>query len=138
LSVEEPFSLRPAERLELAPVIEELGFELKRDALASVDAEAREIETRGGARLRYDALIVCVGGRAEPAYEGVVTFTGANGPDVDIDSMLRRAADQSTRLVIAIPSATSWPLPGYELALLARRRSEDLGLADVPITIVTP
>ena len=32
----------------------------------------------------------------------------------------------------------TWPLPIYEVALMARTRAEELGLADLDFVVVTP
>ena len=41
------------------------------------------------------------------------------------------------RLAIVIPAPMPWPLPGYELALMASERAWDMG-AEMDITVLTP
>jgi sulfide:quinone oxidoreductase len=59
-------------------------------------------------------------GHDRPA--GAITF-GASGQMLDVDELLREA---NGRLVV--PPVNTWPLPIYELALMSRRRGEELGL----------
>ncbi len=66
--VEEPFTSEPAERRELAPMVEGLGAKLVRGAVAEVVPTPRAVELVDQSRLRYEFLVVCVGGRARGAY----------------------------------------------------------------------
>src|SRR5437867_1129720 len=52
--VEEPFSTRPAERLALAPIADELGASLVRGKLVGVDAEGHRAILDDGSALDYD------------------------------------------------------------------------------------
>lgn len=136
--VEEPFTQRPAERRELAPILAELGWRYRRDALASVDADGRRIETTSGERLPYDALIVCVGARPRPAYERAHTLTAQLAETPSVDALLRGAHDRAEdRIAFVVPPGSRWPLPVYELALLARRRADDLGVHP-HLVVLTP
>ena len=44
----------------------------------------------------------------------------------------------SERVAFVVPPSATWPLPIYELALMSRRRAEELGLRDLRLTVVTP
>ena len=110
LAVEEPFTHEPAERHELAPALAEIGVELVRGALASVSPDEHAVTTKVGDRLPYDALVVCVGGRAKPAYDDVETFWSYR-TDLPVDELIRRASSSLTgTLVLVVPPATSWSL----------------------------
>jgi sulfide:quinone oxidoreductase len=141
LTVEEPFTRQPAERRELEPALRELGVEFIRGAVSGVDPRAHVLTLDGNSDLPYDFLVVCIGGRARPAYEGVQSlesFWGSRG-DLPIDQLIREADKSPTRtLALLVPPTTSWPLPLYELALLLRRRSEELGIGEVRLRVVTP
>jgi sulfide:quinone oxidoreductase len=84
-----------------------------------VDAERHRIWTRSGDELEYDALLVAAGAVPVEALPGAVTFGLA--PD---RTALRRVLDEAAsgalrRLAFAITGGITWPLPLYELALLA-------------------
>jgi sulfide:quinone oxidoreductase len=138
LTVEEPFSLEPAERHELAPWVKELGASFVRGAVARVDVRGHAAELADGGRLTYECLVVCVGGRSRPAYEHAVTFR-ATGESFPVDQVLDRAADHpSGTLAFVVPPGVSWPLPLYELALMTRRRAEESGHGETRLIVISP
>ena len=138
LVVEEPFTSEPPERHELRPMLAELGAGHVEGALRAVRADQRTIELADGSTLPYDFLIVCVGARARPAYEGVETFWSWSG-DLPIDELISSAvSSEDGALALIVPPGETWPLPLYELALLARRRSEEIGAAELKISLFTP
>src|SRR6476659_913132 len=83
LSVEEPFSLAPAERRALEPLVRELGARFVQKALAAVRPADYVAELADGSESTYDALVVCVGGRTRPACAGAITFR-ASGQELDV------------------------------------------------------
>jgi sulfide:quinone oxidoreductase len=138
LTVEEPFTLQPAERRALAPVAEEFGARFVQQAVVGVRPQHHTVELADGSELTYDAAVICVGGRQRPAYRDAITFR-ASGEDLEIDRVLRESAsDGPGRIAFVIPPGISWPLPLYELALMSRRRAEELGLNELEFLIVTP
>jgi sulfide:quinone oxidoreductase len=137
-TVEEPFSFTPAERHDLAPIAREFGAEFVHDGVTAVDAERRVISLAGGDELTYDAAVICVGARQVPAYEHAVTFRTTGAP-LEMQELLREsAAAVPGRLAFVAPPGATWPLPVYELALMARRRAEALDLRDLECVVVTP
>jgi sulfide:quinone oxidoreductase len=137
LAVEEPFTMRPPERRALGPILEELGYRLERDAIARVLPDERAIETAAGKRLEYDGLIVCVGGRMRSPYERAATIS-APGEEIDIDATLLSAGELADeRIALIVPPGSTWPLPIYEIALLAERRARELGRREARIAIFT-
>ena len=46
-------------------------------ALAGVRSEDHEVDLSNGSALGYDALLVCVGGKAQRAFDRAVTFDAA-------------------------------------------------------------
>lgn len=137
LVVEEPFTHEPAERHHLAPAMTELGAEFVPGSALAVLPDEHVVELDGGARVEYDVLVVCVGGRPRPAYDGVKTFWSTTG-DLAISELLEQARSAGGPVVFVVPPGTSWPLPLYELALMTRRHSEETGAGEVEIAIVTP
>jgi sulfide:quinone oxidoreductase len=138
LIVEEPFSPQPAERRELAPIAEEFGARFVQQSVTAVRPEEHEVELADGSRLDYDAAIVCVGGRSRRAYRSGISFEVSAEP-LDIDRLLTEAAEETpATLAFLVPPGVVWSLPIYELALLSRRRAEELGLGDLKLLVVTP
>src|SRR6266511_422819 len=138
LAVDEPFAGAPVERRELAPIAQELGNGFVQQALAGIDPERRALELADGSALSYDAAVICVGGRARPAYRDAVTFWSPGEP-FDADELLRQsAAEDPKRMAFVVPPGVTWPLPLYEIALMSRRRAEELGLRDLELELVTP
>lgn len=136
--VEEPFTSQPAEQRELAPIAEELGAQLVRGAVAAVAPSERVVELADGTSLDYDYLVVCVGGRTRSVYEGATTLQ-AVGERMAIDGLIAEAAEHSShRLTLIVPPGVSWPLPLYEVALMSRRRADELGHRELEISLYTP
>jgi sulfide:quinone oxidoreductase len=134
--VEEPFSLAPAERRELAPVAAEFGARLTRGALAAVDATEQKLKLADGSELPFDSALVCIGARPVAALPSALTIVVSREPP-SIDGLLRSAAEHhSKRLALVVPPGVGWPLPIYELALMAERRARalDLGLECAVLT----
>jgi sulfide:quinone oxidoreductase len=138
LVVEEPFSAEPAERRALAPIADELGAEFVQQAVTEIAPEEHELRLGNGETLAYDAAIVCVGGRPRPAFRRAISFEVTPQP-LEIDRILTESAQRPPqKLAFVVPPGVVWSLPLYELALLSRRRADELGLTDLSLTIVTP
>jgi sulfide:quinone oxidoreductase len=138
LTVEEPFTHQPAERRELAPALATIGVGLIRGGLRRVAPGEHTVTTTAGQELAYDTLVVCVGGKPRPAYEGVESFW-SHRADLPVDDLIRRARTSfGGTMILIVPPDTSWSLPLYELALLFRKRTEELGLGDLRLRFVTP
>ena len=87
--------------------------------------------------LAYDALLVGVGASMHPLYEHVTTVD-----DARMDELLHGLVQDVEegylkRLGIVLPTPISWPLPGYELALMASERAWDMQ-AELDVTLLTP
>jgi sulfide:quinone oxidoreductase len=138
MTVEEPFSAAPAERHELEPLVAGLGGTFVRGALEAVEPAGHEITLEDATQLRYEQLVVCVGGRSVAGLTNAETFRVAGDP-LRIDELIDAAIDDSSRrLAFIVPPGASWPLPIYELALMTRRRAEQTGRRDLRIAVVTP
>jgi sulfide:quinone oxidoreductase len=137
-TVEEPFSFQPAERHELEPIAKEFGAEFVQDGMTAIDPGGRALTLAGGSELPYDSAVICVGARQVPAYDRAVTFRPA-GEQLQMQEVLRAsAASEARRLAFVAPPGATWPLPVYELALMARRRADELDLGDLECVVVTP
>jgi sulfide:quinone oxidoreductase len=139
LTVEEPFTQKPADRRALEPALAELGIEYIHGAVRAINPDSHTVALRArDEELAYDFLVVCIGARFRDAYEGVETFW-SDRSDLSVDALIRRAHSALRRtLVLIVPPGTSWSLPLYEVALMIRRRTEELDLADLRLGILTP
>lgn len=113
------------------------GAELVLDRLVAVDTQARCAYTCGGRRMRYETLVVAVGARRVAPFPGALTF----GSGDDAGSLRALVADLiagiAASVVFVLPSPSAWPLPLYELALLAAGELREYGCA-ATVRLVTP
>lgn len=138
LSVEEPFGRGAAQRHPIRQIARDSGAEWVRDTLARVDPDGQVVHTGEGAQLRYDALLVAVGTRLEPAFEHATTFR-----DAEADALLAGLVEDieggyTKRVTFVAPEGPVWQLPLYELALMTASRARGMGMDDVEVTVVTP
>ena len=118
-SVATAFGFGAAAPLPLEDIARREGVELRRGALAAVDADRRLATSDHGQQLGYDALVVATGARARPAIQGAVTFSGPDDVAALERLIARAAAGTVRRLAFVLPSGVSWSLPVYELAIMA-------------------
>jgi sulfide:quinone oxidoreductase len=136
-AVLEPFGLGEQARYPLGKIAELASLTHYRDALASVDTDARCVTTEGGQELGYDSLVVAVGASAATAFHEAVTFS-ADRPEVFATVLEAIRAGRARRIAFIVPSGVAWPLPLYELALMTAievRRPDNRGLQ---LTVITP
>jgi sulfide:quinone oxidoreductase len=136
-SVGGPFGLGGPAPLDLATIAHQQRAELRRGSLDRVDTE-RRAASAGGVEIPYDMLVVAVGAVPAPAVPGAVTFAGpAQAAEVTalLDRVERR---EMRRLVFAVPAESTWPLPIYELAIMAAVDLRDRGVMDATLGVVTP
>lgn len=136
-SVGEPFGSSRAQRFPLSTLADQAQAELVGDTLVRVDAAQRVAHTAGGRRIGYDALLVGVGATKHPVFE-----YATNVDDARMDELLHGLVQDVEggfvhRLAIVVPAPMPWPLPAYELALMASERAWDMQ-ADMEITLLTP
>ncbi|HEX2103834.1 MAG TPA: FAD-dependent oxidoreductase [Solirubrobacteraceae bacterium] len=138
MAVAEPFARGRAARHRLDVIARDLDAELIVGRLAEVDVDAREAVTDDNRRLGYDALVIGVGARSEPALPHVLTWTPES--DAEVYGGLLRDIDEgyTKRVAFVVPVGVAWGLPGYELALMTAWQARSLGHDDVQITVYTP
>jgi sulfide:quinone oxidoreductase len=132
-SVAAPFGLGAPPPLDLHDLARRYAVTLVEGEVATVDTRARTAYLAAGGDREYDHLLIAVGARPVPALTGSLAFRGpADVPAVE--SALAEVARRN--LVVAIPPGASWPLPAYELAIMARM--ETRGRPDATVTVLTP
>ena len=138
LSVGDPFLVAETRRFPLAPLVDSAGGALRAGRVAAVDPGERFVETDGGERVPYDALLVALGARGREALPNALTFAGPESNDA-LKAVLEEALDGDVhRIVFALPGGATWPLPLYELALLTGSFLTDHGTGGVELSLVTP
>jgi sulfide:quinone oxidoreductase len=138
LAVAEPFGLGEPRRYDLVRMASDHGAALHLAGLQAVEPEWRRIITWDGRTLDFDVLMLAVGARCTTSIPGSVTVAGPAYSN-RFRGVLRELEERTIRRVaFAIPPATSWPLPLYELALLTAARAAERGLSEVELSLVTP
>ncbi len=114
------FGRRAPAQHHVARIAEAHGATYLHDALHVVHREYDLALTQVGRELRYDSLLVAVGGNPHPhpALHDALTFCGMR----DVPAMAQLLGDvdagRATSVLFVVPPSASWTLPLYELALL--------------------
>lgn len=109
-----------------------------KDTLAAVEPGRRFIHTGQGHELRYDALLVAVGGRLAVDFDHVLTFRDAAAGQV-YDRVIEDVEDEHARSVaFLVPEGPVYPLPAYELALMVAARARRAAVEGLELYLVTP
>jgi sulfide:quinone oxidoreductase len=136
LSTVEPFGGEPAPRHGWDAIARDRGVRWIPDVVVGVRPGEREIDTRDGPAISYDALLLALGARPEPALRGALTFSGPRDVLAVMESLDALKAGRRHRIAFVAVSGTAWTLPLYELALLTAERGRRGGL-DLAIEVVT-
>ena len=122
---------------ELAPIVDDLGATYHRTRLEAAAPQQKRVRLASGLTLNYDALVLAIGTRAQVGVPGALLFRDQR--DVPAFQRLLEQAKSGMvrRLLFAVPSGCSWPLPLYELALLSATHARERHIA-LDVTIVTP
>ncbi|HSI81035.1 MAG TPA: FAD-dependent oxidoreductase [Solirubrobacterales bacterium] len=124
-----PFRIDGTRAIPLTRLADDLDFTHHRDRLAGIDAPGRVVTTVAGTELRYDALLVAIGARAESAIPGAITYSGPASAG-ELETVLDSIRSETIgRLAFAIPPVARWSLPVYELAVLTGRYARRHGLS---------
>jgi sulfide:quinone oxidoreductase len=137
MSVAEPFSSGWAQHYPLAVLAGAAGAALIQDALVQVDVTQQQILTASGSELSYDALLICLGASMHAHYDHAVTVDDAHMDDLLHGLVQDIEGGYVHRLAIVVPTPVPWPLPAYELALMASERAWDMQ-TDLSVTVLTP
>lgn len=138
LAVREAMGFGHGRRYELWGLTEDAGAEWVKDTLAWVDRDEQVAHTSQGRELRYDALLVAVGGRSIADLDHVVTFRDAEAEKV-YEQVVQDVEDGHARKVaFVLPEGPVYPLPVYELALMTAERARSAGVEGLEIAVVTP
>jgi sulfide:quinone oxidoreductase len=137
-SVASPFGFGLPPALPLGPLAATYDVHLRQGLLAEVDTNRRLVNPIDDDPLEYDHLLLAVGARRRAAVPSALTFRGP-GDVGRVEAVLDDlAAGRAERLVIAIPSLETWPLPAYELAVMAAVELRSRGLTAPDVALVTP
>ena len=134
-SVAAPFGFGAPVPLELRDLADRYGVRLVHDELTAVDVEARRAHLGSGDELGYDHLLVAVGATPESAVQGTLTFSGPD--DVPMMDWVLSEIGRGHRhqVAIVVPSAATWTLPAYELAIMTAAAVRET--PDATVTLVT-
>lgn len=133
----EAFGDVPPRAYDLDAIAGDLRAVYRKDRLESVASRRKYVRLASGARVTYDALILAVGARARAGVPGALMFRDQR--DVPRFRRLLREVEAGTvaRLLFAVPPGFTWPLPLYELALLASSYAARCGVK-TQIILVSP
>jgi sulfide:quinone oxidoreductase len=138
LAVAEPFRVGEMRRFPLSTLVTATGAELRRGTVAQLDPDDNVALLQDGQALDFDAFVLALGARPREAVAGALTFRGSEDGSA-LSALLDRATEGDLRrIVFAVPAATTWPLPLYELALLTAGYLTDHGTRGVDVLLVTP
>jgi sulfide:quinone oxidoreductase len=136
LSVAEPFGGDPAPRYEWERMARDRGVRWIPDVLEAVRPDAHELDTRDGPAVPYDALLLALGARPEPALPGAMTFAGPRDVLAIKDAIEALAPGRRHSIAFVATAGVAWTLPLYELALMTAEHGRRHGL-DLHIEVVT-
>ena len=136
LSVAEPFGGDPAPRYDWERIARDRGVRWIPDLVQAVRPDARELDTRDGPPVAYDALLLALGARPEPVLAGAITFTGPRDVLEIREAVEGLAPGGRHRIAFVAPAGVAWTLPLYELALMTAQYGRRRGL-ELDLEIVT-
>jgi sulfide:quinone oxidoreductase len=137
MTVGEPFGYANAARYPLEPIVRAAGARLLADELAWVDPAKRLVQTVGGEAIPYDALLLALGATPDSRYKNALTIDDRRLDETLHGLIQDIEAGYIHSLAFVIPGRVAWPLPVYELALMAAGRAFDMNVP-LTVTIVTP
>jgi sulfide:quinone oxidoreductase len=117
----------------------EIADEVVCDSVAEVDPAARRIRCASGDELPFDHLVLAVGARARRAWRHGITF-GEDPTEEALHSLLEEVERGYVgQVAFVVPGCGPvWPLPLYELAVMAARHAWSMGMDQVRFALVTP
>jgi len=136
LSVAEPFGGDPPPRYDWELIARERGVRWISDVVRAVRPEQRELDTRDGPPVAYDALLLALGGRPEPVLANAITFAGPRDVLAIREAIEALEPGRRYTIVFVAPAGVAWTLPLYELALMTAEHGRRRGL-DLHLEVVT-
>jgi sulfide:quinone oxidoreductase len=137
MTVREPFAYGAARRYPLVPIVRDAGAQLLADKLAWVEPEKQIAHTESGAQIAYDALVLALGAKAIPRCKHAITIDDRRMDEILHGIIQDIEGGYLKSLAFVAPGRMAWPLPLYELALMAAGRAYDMSL-ELDVTILTP
>ena len=137
LAVLEPFGAAAARRYPVQRIAADTQAIWIKDRVASVDTDACQVHTEGGAAVAYDALLLAIGARESSPFEYAQVFSGRDGGESFSEIVHGIERDRIKSVAFVLPDGPTWPLPLYELALMTASRAGALG-TDVELAFITP
>ena len=119
VSVAEAFDAGEAREFDLAAIFDDQAVRHRVDSLVRVDPEGKTVLTAAGDRLSYDDLVIALGAHAVPVVPGALPFRGRRDVPALREILAEMEAGTVSRLAFVHPAGNAWPLPLYELALMA-------------------
>ncbi len=133
----EAFDDGPPQHYDLREIADDLQATYLCARLEAVGSTNKWVRLSSGSRLQYDSLVLAVGARARVGIPGALTFRGQGDVPRFRNLLVDVGSGSVNRLVFAVPSGASWPLPLYELALLSAAYAAEHGL-QTEVSVVTP
>jgi sulfide:quinone oxidoreductase len=135
MSVARVFSRGHSHRVELAEIADQVVC----DSVAEVDPATRRIRCASGQKLGYDHLVVAVGALERRAWRHGITF-GEDPAEEALHCLLEEVERGYVgHVAFVVPACGAvWPLPLYELAIMAARQAWSMGADHVRFSFVTP
>jgi sulfide:quinone oxidoreductase len=138
LAVTEPFGAGEVLKFDLQQLTERCAASFSLDSIASVDTDGQRGTTHDGDEVDYDYLVVASGARMLWTVPGAATFWGGSDEDASADVVRELQAGTLRKAIFTMPGGLGWPLPTYELALLAAAQLKDADASSAELEIVTP
>jgi sulfide:quinone oxidoreductase len=133
----EAFDETPPRTYDLQAIVADVGASFRLDRVEAVAPNDHSVRLASFAHLDYDALVLAVGARAVSAIPGALTFRDQHEVHHIRRLMSELCSGALRRIIFAVPSGCSWPLPLYELALLTATRLRELD-ATGEVMLVSP
>jgi sulfide:quinone oxidoreductase len=135
MSVARVFSRGHPRRIDLADIADEAVC----DSVTKVDPAARRIRCATGDELGYDHLVLAVGATERRAWRHGITF-GEDPAEEALHCLLEEVErGYVEHVAFVVPGCGAvWPLPLYELAVMAARQAWSMGADQVRFSFITP
>ena len=135
LAVTLPFDEHEPMRFELDELAAAVGASVTRGALTGIDTWRRLARTSTNRDIDYDVLLIACGALPMHAVTGALTFRGPADADL-VRRVFAEVAEGDVRSVaFVVPGGPTWPIPAYDLALLA---SSSIAPGAAELWLVTP